>query len=251
MITSKYNFKQWLHRVYPEVQAIPVYGIPAYILTKALDPATMYEYNIQQLNNGQYIVFFGNHADEQLISWIQQLNSGHILRPSRGSTICPTTFSAFERFLERCNLKYTERVYISNQTANQILHQDKPNQNHRGNWYMYEITLPPDMINPTVPSGGGCVLIKASSTTYVSKKQRFLQHFSLMQPLYEQLVAALAQNDDDTALRLVNQYASIQFDKNVELKDLTTMKEAYREGFLSLYTRNIENFTASADDEAL
>ena len=123
MIKTKYNFKQWLCRTYPDVIATPIYGLPAYILSKPLKPLHMHEYMIQQLANGQYIVFIGLNAT-QIERYIRNLNEEGIphRRNGRQSICCPTTFSAFERWLARNNIRYNERVYVSNQTASEVLH---------------------------------------------------------------------------------------------------------------------------------
>ena len=72
MITTKYNFKLWLKRKYPDVIANPVYGVPAYLLSKALSTEDMYLYNVQQLPSGQYIVFsmhnFSNHSVNEKVT---------------------------------------------------------------------------------------------------------------------------------------------------------------------------------------
>ena len=46
MITTKYNFKQWFRKKYPDIILIPIYGTAAYIFDKELDAIDMYEYNV-------------------------------------------------------------------------------------------------------------------------------------------------------------------------------------------------------------
>ena len=75
-----------------------------------------------------------------------------------------------------------------------------------------------------------------------------MRKFATMQPLYEQLVAAMAKEDYEQAEQLCSNYASVQFEKQLKVKDIEMMKEAYANGILSLFTRNIENFEVETSD---
>lgn len=254
MIRTKYNFKQWLCRTYPDVVATPIYGLPAYILSKPLKPLHMHEYMIQQLANGQYVVFIGLNAS-QIEKYIRNINAEGIphRRNGRQSVCCPTTFTAFERWLARNNIQYNERVYVANQTANEVLFTDstEPGWNVHNNWYLYDVALREDQINPAVPHNDHFFLIKAPSTIYVSKRSKLLQNLTLMEPVYEQLVRACVENDWERAYALVNQYASIQFDFEATVKDINKLKEAHDAGTLYVFVRNVENFEMASDDETL
>lgn len=254
MIKTKYNFKQWLCRTYPDVIATPIYGLPAYILSKPLKPLHMHEYMIQQLANGQYIVFIGLNAT-QIERYIRNLNEEGIphRRNGRQSICCPTTFSAFERWLARNNIRYNERVYVSNQTASEVLHieSEEPGWNTHHNWYLYDVNIPEDQINPLVPRNDRFFLIKAPSTLYVSKRSKLIQNLVLMEPVYEQLVRACTTEDWERAQALVDQYASIQFDFEAHIKDINKLKEAFDAGTLYVFVRNVENFEMASPDETL
>lgn len=262
MITTKYNWKQWLHKTYPDVTAVPIYGLNAYILSKPLEPVHMFEYNIQTLKNGQYVVFVGTPVSE-IPALLKKLNTEGIqgTRPHNEGLCNPTTFSSFEKWLNRHDIKYKYRTYSGNTTANTLLGSAKedPAWNRHGNWYIYEFaqdTVEESKINPVTPylkteNNTVVLLIKAPAQIYVSKRQRFLKHFELMQPIYEQLVVALSKDDTETATSLVNQYASMQFDRTMVLNSYDDMKEAYNEGILTLFVKNIANFTAQEDDTIL
>lgn len=214
----------------------------------------MHEYMIQQLANGQYVVFIGLSAS-QIEKYIRNINAEGIphRRNGRQSICCPTTFTAFERWLARNNIQYNERVYVANQTANEVLFTDstEPGWNVHNNWYLYDVVLREDQINPAVPHNDHFFLIKAPSTIYVSKRSKLLQNLTLMEPVYEQLVRACVENDWDRAYSLVNQYASIQFDFEATVKDINKLKEAHDAGTLYVFVRNVENFEMASDDETL
>lgn len=214
----------------------------------------MHEYMIQQLANGQYVVFIGLSAS-QIEKYIRNINAEGIphRRNGRQSVCCPTTFTAFERWLARNNIQYNERVYVANQTANEVLFTDstEPGWNVHNNWYLYDVALREDQINPAVPHNDHFFLIKAPSTIYVSKRSKLLQNLTLMEPVYEQLVRACVENDWDRAYALVNQYASIQFDFEATVKDINKLKEAHDAGTLYVFVRNVENFEMASDDETL
>lgn len=251
MITSKYNFRQWLAKAYPDVIAKPVYGLPAYILSKALEPVHMYEYNIQQLPNGTYIVFIGV-LPEDVPQMMAEYNKPRRLI-GKGNIMMPTTFASFENWIRRNGKQYMHRTYIQMQTANEALftHFTEPEWNTKGTWYLYEFehSFDEEQMNPRVPcittsSGTTALLIKASPSQYVSKKQLFLRKFALMQPLQEQIVVALAQDDDDKAKALAEQFMGIQFDTEGTI-DIDKMKEAYHAGTLNNWLRIRANITVT------
>lgn len=258
MVTTKYNFKQWLHRTYPDIVATPIYGMPAYVLNKPLEPVHMYEYNVQTLKNGQLVVFVGVKVQE-IPEMLKTLNTEGVqgYRPHNEQPFNPTTYNSFEKWLIRHNVEYMHRTYMPNMTACEALYttNDNPTWNQHHNWYLYEFEAWNGDINPQTPhvtteNGTVVLLIKAPAQIYVSKRQRFLKHFELMQPIYEQLVVALSKDDTETAIALVTQYASTQWDKPMTT-EYSKMKEAYDNGILSLFVKNIENFTSQADDSTL
>ena len=258
MITTKYNFKQRMSKKYPDIIFTPVYGTSAYLFQKELDPVDMYEYNVQQLTNGQYICFVGTNDAELIATTIKQFNSGQVPLTRRETPYAPTTFTTFEAYIQRKGVEAIHRTHIQEQTANEALFTDSkdPTWNVRRNWYMYEFDKAvPIVLNPQTPhidtETSKVVLIKASNSSYISKKKLFMQRFTRMQPLYEQLIAACATEDWERAQSLCEQYVSIQFDQNMHVKDIAQMKEAYANGLLRLYTRTIENFEVASDDETL
>lgn len=258
MITTKYNFKQHMRKKYPAIVFTPVYGTSAYLFNKELDAVDMYEYNVQQLANGQYICFVGTNNPDIIRETIQMYNSGQVPATRSESPYAPTTFATFESYLKRKGIEAIHRTHIQEQTANEALFTDHtdPVWNIKRNWYMYEFPKDtPIVFNPVTPvlrtETSKVVLIKAANSSYISKRKLFMQKFTRMQPLYEQLIAALATADDERAKSLCEQYVSIQFDQVLTVKDIQKMKEAYNSGLLRLYTRNIENFEVASDDETL
>lgn len=258
MITTKYNFKQRMSKKYPDIIFTPVYGTSAYLFNKELDPVDMYEYNVQQLANGQYICFVGITDADTIAETIKQFNSGTVPLTRRETPYAPTTFTTFEAYIQRHAITAIHRTHVQEQSANEALFTDKsdPTWNVKRNWYMYEFSKDtPLVFNPQTPvletDNSKVVLIKASNSSYVSKKKLFMQRFTRMQPLYDQLIAALATADDERAQSLCEQYVSIQFDQPMTIKDIEQLKEAYANGLLRLYTRNIKNFEVAQNDETL
>lgn len=258
MITTKYNFKQRMSKKYPQIIFTPVYGTSAYLFNKELDPVDMYEYNVQQLANGQYICFVGVSDTDVIAATIKQFNSGQIPLTRRETPYAPTTFTTFEAYLNRKAITAIHRTHVQEQSANEALFTDNadPTWNIKRNWYMYEFDKSvPIVFNPQTPvletDNSKVVLIKASNSSYVSKKKLFMQRFTRMQPLYDQLIAACATEDWERAQSLCEQYVSIQFDQTLKVRDIGDMKEAYANGLLRLYTRNIKNFEVAQNDETL
>ena len=262
MVTTPYNFKQWFKRHYPDINIYPVYGMEAYTFDKPLSPEHMYEYNVQQLPSGLYITFIGRNP-EQVLDLMRDISANGLQyrKPERG---IPTTFASFERWYRDRQLKPLHRTHITKMTAAEALHDDSLEHTKR-DWYMYEFSLDParcdradeyfkeplNFAGPHVYTSSGTValLIKSPVSTYVSKKQRFLQKFALMQPLFEQLVASCAREEWDKANELCSQYASIQFDTAVSVGDAAGLKEAYERNELSLFIRCRSNFTEVENGE--
>lgn len=258
MITTKYNFKQRMSKKYPQIIFTPVYGTSAYLFNKELDAVDMYEYNVQQLSNGQYICFVGVNDPDTIAMTIKQFNNGEVPLTRRETPYAPTTFTTFEAYIQRHAVAPIHRTHIQEQSANEALFQNNedPLWNVKRNWYMYEFEKDVSIVfNPQTPvlvtDNSKVVLIKASNSSYISKKKLFMQRFTRMQPLYDQLIAALATEDDERAVSLCEQYVSIQFDQPMTVKNKEEMKEAYSNGLLRLYTRNIENFEVATPDETL
>lgn len=250
MIRTYHNFKQWVRRTYPDVDIRPVYGTGAYTMDKALSPEHMYEYNVQQLPNGQYIVFPGLTAEQIEVQYRNFIQNGAPVKPEK---MIPSTFSSFESWLTKHGLKPLHRTHVTNISAAEALHDDSLEKVKR-NWYLYEFG--PEFKIPLVTrapyikteSGTIAILIKTSNSGYVSKRQLFMQKFAMMQPLLEQAIAAMAKDEVDKAAELLGNYASIQFGEQMVVADKTKMKEAYDEGIVTLFARNIKNFTVEASD---
>lgn len=258
MITTKYNFKQHMSKKYPNIIFIPVYGTSAYLFDKELDPVDMYEYNVTQLTNGQYICFVGTVPLQLRIDTVKLLNEGKTPATGKRAPYAPTTFATFESYLLSKNIQYIHRTHIQDQTANEALFTENqdPAWNTKRNWYMYEFekgVIKPNPMSPIRETEDNhvVILVKASTSSYISKKKLFMQKFTRMQPIYEQVIAACATEDWERAVILCSQYASIQFDQTLKVKDIEAMKEAYANGLLRLYTRTLENFEVASDDETL
>ena len=262
MVTTAYNFKQWFKRHYPDIQINPIYGMEAYTFDKPLSPEHMYEYNVQQLPSGLYVVFVGR-TPEQILELMRKISVEGIqyVRPKRA---VPTTFSSFENWYRTKQLKPLHRTHCAKMTAAELLHDEGQGHTKR-DWYMYEFSLDParcdgaadlfkedifEFAGPHVYTESGTIvlLIKASTNSYVSKKQAFLQRFALMQPLLEQTITACAQEDWDKANELASQYASIQFDARLSVTDAAALKAAYDKHELSLFLRCRSNFMEVEDE---
>lgn len=278
MITTKYNFKLWLHRKYPHITATPIYGMPAYILSKPLNPADNFLYNVQQLPDGRYVVFVGcNPATIRQL--MRQLKEEGIPQTNyRAIRItAPTTFASFQSWLERHDITPLNRTFCSNDSVSNLFKDPDASMEKRA-WYMYELPIPipgtgdtetlfkeiPHIYSTSTTDEGltvnvVIVLIKASTSIYKSKKQRFIEKFDLMQPLYEKLIADCAKAqfveesgeraDDewDIAIATCNQYMGILFEREGHV-EISALREAAHEGSLGLFTRNPENFVSHEGD---
>lgn len=276
MITTKYNFKLWLHRKYPDITATPIYGMPAYILSKPLNPADNFLYNVQQLPDGRHVVFVGcNPATIRQL--MQQLKEGVPQTNYRAIRItAPTTFASFQSWLDRNHIVPLNRTFCSNDSVANLF-KDETRSTEKRAWYMYELPITgnnndtetlfkaiPHMYSTSTDAEGlkvpvVIVLIKASTSIYKSKKQRFIEKFDLMQPLYEKLIADCAKAqlveesgeraDDEwnIAVATCNQYMGILFEREGYV-EISALREAAHEGSLGLFTRNPENFVSHEDD---
>lgn len=281
MITTKYNFKLWLHRKYPDITATPIYGMPAYILSKPLNPADNFAYNVQQLPDGRHVVFIGVSIHE-LKDYLNTLRvngvNGINYRAIR--ITAPTTFASFQSWLERNHIVPLNRTFCSNDSVSNLFKDPDASMEKRA-WYMYELPITeehrigdnntetlfkaiPHMYSTSTTDEGltvnvVIVLIKASTSIYKSKKQRFIEKFDLMQPLYEKLIADCAKAqfveesgepaDDEwnIAIATCNQYMGILFEREGYV-EISALKEAAHEGSLGLFTRNPENFVSHEGD---
>lgn len=270
MITTKNNFKGFLRRKYPTINAYPVYGLPMYILDHPLNQIDTWEYNVQPLPNGKYVAFIGVTVQEAT-KLLEQLNKDGVPSNShsREKETAPTTFSCFEAWLDRHQIKAFNRTFCNNMSPEECFHSEHiescPAPQKKGTWYMYEL---PGYINtgktlaniPNItvdygPKGDITIcLIKASASKYKSKRQRLMEKFQFMQPIYEQLIAACAiasQNDSaadwDKALGLCIQYMQVQFEKE-GIVNVDKMKEAYKNGTIGLFTRDPNNMYIDNDE---
>ena len=278
MITTKYNFKLWLRRKYPDITATPIYGMPAYILSKPLNPADNFLYNVQQLPDGRHVVFIGvsihelkDYLNTLRVSGIPQTNYRAI------RVTAPTTFASFQSWLDRNHIVPLNRTFCSNDSVSNLFKDPDASMEKRA-WYMYELPIPipgtgdtetlfkeiPHIYSTSTTDEGltvnvVIVLIKASTSIYKSKKQRFIEKFDLMQPLYEKLIADCAKAqfveesgeraDDEwnIAIATCNQYMGILFEREGYV-EISALKEAAHEGSLGLFTRNPENFVSHEGD---
>lgn len=263
MIKSKNNFKGMLRRKYPNVKSYPIYGLPIYILDRKLSEEDNWNYNVSELPNGKFAAFIGVTVQEAT-DLLSKMRDEGVPKNSHTHTnpTAPTTFSCFEAWLDRNDYKYINRTFCGNMTPAECFHSESIEGcidiHHKGTWYMYEL---PGALDdgirfsraPHVTMDYGArgkviiVLVKASSSRYKSKKQRFIEKFDLMQPIYEKLIAACAiastteGSDWSEALLLCNQYMHIQFETDSGSVDVEKLKEAYTNGTLNLFTRDVEN----------
>lgn len=257
MIRTFHNFKQWVRKTYPDIDIRPVYGTGAYTLNKAMSTEHMYEYMVQQLPSGLYIVFPGLNAEQVMEQYKSIVQNG---TPAKPDTAIPSTFTSFESWITKHGLKPLHRTHVTSMTAAEALHDDSLEKVKR-NWYLYEFSLA-DAATRTLfkqplvtrapyvytESGSVVIAIKTSNSGYVSKRKLFLEKFAMMQPLLEQAIASCAREEWVKAAELLSQYASIQFGEQMRVGDLTKMKEAYDAGVLSLYVRSIANFEVETAD---
>ena len=284
MITTKYNFKQWLHKAYPDIIATPIYGFSGYVLSKPLSDIDNFKYNVQQLANGRYVVFVGVAPGSDYVrDALKELNTKGIptIRIGRQHTTAPTTFSSFENWLTRNKITPLNRTFCSHTTAATLFQDDTASKENR-TYYMYElpiwnkegslfindspvpdvfINIPYKIIINNTGAPIVVVLIKACNSSYKSKKQLFAEKFALMQPLYEKLISlcAKARTMDDIqhgsgtiewqqAKSICEQYMGIQFETTGTI-DLEKMKEAANDGCLSIWTRDRQNLTGNTGIE--
>ena len=281
MITTKYNFKLWIRKKYPDITATPIYGMPAYILSKPMDPADNFMYNVQQLPDGRYVVFVGCNP-ATISQLMQQLKEEGVPKADYRSvrTTAPTTFASFQSWLDRNHIVPLNRTFCSNDSVANLF-KDPGASMEKHAWYMYELPITeehrigdnntetlfkaiPHMYSVSTTLEGltvnvVIVLIKASTSIYKSKKQRFLEKFDLMQPLYEKLIADCAKAqfveesgeraDDewDIAVATCSQYMGILFEREGYV-EIGALREAAHEGSLGLFTRNPENFVSHEGD---
>jgi hypothetical protein len=249
MVTTKYAFKQWLHKHYPDIDATPIYGLNAYIISQPLSEVDMWRYNVQQMENGKYVVFVGATVEES-VRKLQELKAG---MPQKEQKL-PTSFGSFEAFCSRRNITWTNRVYMNNKTPEECFLVPYPENTERRSWYLYELNKDAldDVIKDGVPTHVDgdhiYVLVKTYTTKYKSKKQRFVEHFNLMQPIYEQIIIALTKGEDDKAANLASHYGSLLFDK-IGSVDAVLMRKAYHEGNIQMFLRNPESYTPLLETE--
>lgn len=279
MITTKYNFKLWLHKKYPHITATPIYGLPAYILSQTMNAQDNFMYNTQQLPDGRYVVFVGcNPATIRQL--MQQLKEEGVPKADYRSvrTTAPTTFASFQMWLERHDITPLNRTFCSNDSEANLF-KDETRSTEKRAWYMYEIPLPlpqqdEEKVFENVPHTHSVsttleglkvpvviVLIKASTSRYKSKKQRFIEKFDLMQPLYEKLIADCAKAqfmeergepadaEWNEAVATCEQYMGILFEREGHV-EISALKEAAHEGSLGLFTRDPERLVSDESDQA-
>lgn len=278
MITTKYNFKLWLHKKYPHITATPIYGLPAYILSQTMNAQDNFMYNTQQLPDGRYVVFVGcNPATIRQL--MQQLKEEGVPKADYRSvrTTAPTTFASFQMWLERHDITPLNRTFCSNDSEANLF-KDETRSTEKRAWYMYEIPLPltqqdEEKVFENVPHIRSVsttleglkvpvviVLIKASTSRYKSKKQRFIEKFDLMQPLYEKLIADCAKaqfmeergepadTEWNEAVATCEQYMGILFEREGHV-EISALKEAAHEGSLGLFTRDPERLVSDESDQ--
>lgn len=284
MITTKYNFKQWLHKAYPDIEALPIYGFSGYVLSKPLSDIDNFKYNIQQLENGRYIVFVGVAPGSDYIKdALKELNTKGIpsMREGKHNIAAPTTFGSFENWLKRNNIVPFNRTFCAHTTASTLFQDDTASKENR-TYYMYELPVsvkdnqlfitdhscnevfvnsPYKTIVNTDGTPIVVVLIKACNSAYKSKRQLFAEKFALMQPLYERLISSCAKagamdeiqpragaSEWQQAKDICEQYMGIQFETTGTI-DLEKMKEAANGGWLGIWTRDRQNLSSNAGTE--
>lgn len=270
MIRNKAAAKQALARRYPDITFTPIYSTPAYIVSKPLDEVDAYEYYQHQLQNGQYMIFIGVDGTE-VNKWITQITTGTVPKRQYNRTVLtntvPTTFSAFTKWCDRNNISWIDRKFHAAASPAELLVPDHTDDSivaiagcvapHLVRaWYAYELDNSSVRENQLdkVPHVRGetttILLIKAASSSYISRRQQLLNKIRFMTPIYDQLKDALASSNDSLAEMLTKQYFSAQFDIEPDsiVVNIEKVKEAYYGDRLQDYVRDFSNVVIESGD---
>ena len=266
MITSKNNFKKYLRTRYPDIKAESISGVSAYLLDKPLSPQDMLDYSVMQLEDGKYVVFIGMQYNEVLDIFTEMKETGITTKTmtTKASIEMPTTFTSFQQWLQRNNKTYKHRTFIPHMSIEQCLqgtdysNNSNVSDNTPCTWYQYElegeidplllIRVPYTVVANTDGTVSTIVLIKASSSSYKSKKQQRLENFNLMQPLYEQIVVACNEDDWERALHLAESYKEIKFQRKQRCK-IEELQDAHVKNILTFYLNKPDDEVVTNDVE--
>ena len=264
MITSKNNFKKYLRTRYPDIRAESISGVNAYLLDKPLSPQDMLDYSVMQLEDGKYVVFIGMRYNEVIDIFTEMKETGVTTRSmtTKASIEMPTTFTSFQQWLQRNDMVYKHRLFIPHKSIDQCLQGTNYSNNSNVSdnvpctWYQYElegaidplllIHVPYAIVENTDHTQSTIVLIKASSSTYKSKRQQRLENFNLMQPLYEQIVVACNDSDWERALHLTESYKAIKFQRPQKC-NIEELRKAHELNTLLMYMNKPEEQEVTDD----
>lgn len=252
---TKNNLRGYLTRNYANIQLESIYSLPAYFCNIPLSQEDAMKFSQTQLSNGRYVIF--SCSPEMASSLIKGIQEGDMPqkkgRPA--SKVIPTTFAAFEAYCRRNNINVLHRTYMSDKSIRECLLQEVPGHSCdvKRTWYMYEVeSLDIDnCVLPYIVSENNTIVVlaKASSSNYVSKRKKLKEKWQTMTPLYEQLIAALVLDKDDEVETLVGMYASNYYEKQCQIKSVPQLKEAYKNGVLTIFLGNRANFSFQTDED--
>ena len=252
---TKNNLRGYLLRNYNNIQLESIYSLPAYFCNIPLNQEDAMKFSQTQLSNGKYVIF--SCSPEMAASLIKGIQEGEMPqkkgRPA--SKVIPTTFAAFEAYCRRNNINVLHRTYMSDKSIRECLVQEVPGHSCdvKRTWYMYEVeSLDTDnCVLPFVTTENNTIVVlaKASCSNYVSKRKKLQEKWNTMTPLYDQLITSLALDKDDEAEVLAGMYASNYYEKQCQIKDVEKLKEAYKNGVLTIYFGNRSNFSFSSDED--
>lgn len=271
MITSKNNFKKYLRTHYPDVKAESISGLSAYLLDKPLSDQDMLDYSVMQLNDGKYVVFIGMRYNDMIEAFTTMQDRGVVTTSmvSKAGKEMPTTFTAFGQWLYRNNniAKLKHRIFVPHKSIHDCFYGISTYSNNSNvmdnainTWYQYEFEgtideellkrVPYAIVENTDHTQSTIVLIKASSSSYKSKKQLRLENFQLMQPLYEQIIAECSAGDWEKATYLCETYKKIKYQREQRCNK-EELIEAFNRHVLPAYlNKEEENYDSPTVDMA-
>lgn len=146
MVTTKNSFRHMLARKYPQSKVLVTPGYPIFIIDVPLDETDSRLYFSKPLEDGTYWTTYIQDKDEVKKLYAAYSEGGIEARSftwTRNSI--PTSYSAFENYLLRHNIKPLEKKYVRGKPRNILLFEGTPLNNDpevwetsHDTWMLYE-----------------------------------------------------------------------------------------------------------------
>lgn len=238
---TKNNCVTSIRHRYPTIEVTTVFNRPYVIIDKPVDEYDARRWFMQSLTAGKYVLFPTADNADMALEMMQHMNDAvsHADRHPASYRVfrhyAPTTYTAFKTWVEQYNAKAAEDkkivvnacVHLAYASASDVFQDDALSHEKRG-YYQFEIVVPKELTSRFC----NCICVETTSTgetrtiailikapTYVSRRHRAENKYVIMVPIEQQIITALAHDDESKTIQLLCTYLSTTYERIITISE--------------------------------